>query len=191
MYAENINDLISEFFETAGLVLARRSVPAESKDGLINGENLRKILEPRFMPEGSFKPEMYDEAPYDDAGQDLGETLHDIYQIRRKQWAPEIADRVEREISLQTMDQNWTKQIDTMAHLREGIQLRAYANTNPLQDYVNEGQQLFRECLEAISVDAVFKLLNVVVQVKVDRSQQEKEEETPAVDAEAKDVKKE
>ena len=188
MFAKDINDLINEFFETAGLVLARRSVPADSKDGLIDGEALRKILEPRFMPEGTFKKEMYDEAPFDDAGQDLGETLHDIYRIRRKQWAPEIADRVEREISLQTMDQNWTKQIDTMAHLREGIQLRAYANTNPLQDYVNEGQQLFRECLEAISVDAVFRLLNVVVQVKVDRAAEAPKENEKAVDAEAKDV---
>ncbi len=177
MFAENIDDLIQEFFTTAGLVLAHRSVPKDSKDGLINGEELRKILEPKFMPEGSFKVSAYDESPSDEAGQDLGDTLYDIYQIRRKQWPSDIANQVEREISLQTIDQNWTKQIDTMSRLREGIHLRSYGNVNPLQDYVNEGQQLFRECLENISVDSAFKFLNVVVQIRKPVEANEKKED--------------
>ena len=58
------------------------------------------------------------------------------------------------------IDQNWTKHIDAMARLREGIFLRSYANVNPLQDYVNEGYRMFRECLEIASVDAVLNLVN-------------------------------
>ena len=124
-----------------------------------------------------------------DAGEDLGDLLYGIYQIRRKQWTDEIADKVEREIALQTIDQNWTKQIDTMDHLREGIHLRSYGNTNPLQDYVNEGQALFRECLENISSEAAFKLLNVVVQIRKNHEEQPTEQK-PAegpVDVESKD----
>ncbi len=187
MYAESIEDLIQEFFTTAGLVLAHRAVPKDSKDGLINGEELRKILEPKFMPEGSFKVAAYDESPADEAGQDLGDTLYDIYQIRRKQWPSDIANQVEREISLQTIDQNWTKQIDTMARLREGIHLRSYGNVNPLQDYVNEGQQLFRECLENISVDAAFKFLNVVVQIRKPVEATEKKNTEEVVDVDSKE----
>ena len=48
-----------------------------------------------------------------------------------------------------------------MARLREGIHLRGYANVNPLQDYVNEGYDMFRECLEMASVDAVLNLVNI------------------------------
>ncbi len=190
MFADSIDDLIQEFFSTTGLVLAKKSVGADAKDDLINGENLRKILEPRFMPEGSFKVAAYDLSPADEAGQDLGDTLYDIYKLRRKQWPEEIANQVEREIALQTIDQNWTKQIDTMARLREGIHLRSYGNVNPLQDYVNEGQALFRECIENISVDAVFKFLNVVVQIRkqAEAPQEEKKPETEgAVDVESKD----
>ncbi len=187
MYAESIEDLIQEFFTTAGLVLAHRAVPKDSKDGLINGEELRKILEPKFMPEGSFKVAAYDESPADEAGQDLGDTLYDIYQIRRKQWPSDIANQVEREISLQTIDQNWTKQIDTMARLREGIHLRSYGNVNPLQDYVNEGQQLFRECLENISVDSAFKFLNVVVQIRKPVESSEKKNDNDVVDVDSKE----
>ena len=53
-----------------------------------------------------------------------------------------------------------------MARLRETIHLRSYANVNPLQDYVNEGYAMFKECLELASVDAVLNLMNVKVDPK-------------------------
>ena len=192
IYAEDITEMIEEFFKVAGYCLARKALPEGTKDDLISGDLLKKVLEPKYVPEGSFDGAAYDEAPLEDAGQDLGDFLYDNYQIRRKQWGEDIAKQVERDICLQTIDQNWTKQIDTMARLREGIHLRSYANTNPLQDYVNEGQALFRECLENISQEVVFKFLNVVVQIKKPVEEKPAQEPTkPAeedvVDVEAKD----
>ena len=184
--AENIDDMIQEFFTIAGLVLAKKAVPGDSKTGLVDAETLRKVLEPRFLPVGAFNASLYDESIPEDAGTDLGESLLDVYKIRRSKWPAELADRVDREIALHVIDQNWMKQIDTMARLREGIHLRSYANTNPLQDYVNEGQSLFRECLENISVDAVLNYLNVQV-----RAPQPEPAPAPAptpVDVESKPV---
>ena len=191
IYAEDITDMIEEFFRVGGFCLARKALPEGTNDDLISGALLKQVLEPKYVPEGSFNEALYDEAPLEDAGQDLGDFLLDNYQIRRKQWGEEIAKQVERDICLQTIDQNWTKQIDTMARLREGIHLRSYANTNPLQDYVNEGQSLFRECLENISQEVVFKFLNVIVQIKKPAEEQPQEAEKPAeqdvVDVESKD----
>ena len=191
IYAEDISDMIEEFFRVGGYCLARKALPEGTNDDLISGELLKKVLEPKFVPEGSFNEALYDEAPLEDAGQDLGDYLLDNYMVRRKQWGEEIAKKVERDICLQTIDQNWTKQIDTMARLREGIHLRSYANTNPLQDYVNEGQALFRECLENISQEVVFKFLNVIVQIKKAAEEPQPEAEKPAeedvVDVESKD----
>ena len=192
IYAEDITDMIEEFFRVGGYCLARKALPEGTNDDLISGDLLKKVLEPKFVPEGSFNEALYDEAPLEDAGQDLGDYLLDNYYVRRKQWGEDIAKKVERDICLQTIDQNWTKQIDTMARLREGIHLRSYANTNPLQDYVNEGQSLFRECLENISQEVVFKFLNVIVQIKkATEEEPQPEAEKPAdeevVDVESKD----
>ena len=196
IYAEDITDMIEEFFRVGGYCLARKALPEGTNDDLISGELLKKVLEPKFVPAGSFNEALYDEAPLEDAGQDLGDFLLDNYYVRRKQWGEDIAKQVERDICLQTIDQNWTKQIDTMARLREGIHLRSYANTNPLQDYVNEGQSLFRECLENISQEVVFKFLNVIVQIKKPAEEAPKEEpeatkpaEEDVVDVESKDKK--
>ena len=192
IYAEDITDMIEEFFRVGGYCLARKALPEGTNDDLISGELLKKVLEPKYVPEGSFNEALYDEAPLEDAGQDLGDYLLDNYYVRRKQWGEDIAKKVERDICLQTIDQNWTKQIDTMARLREGIHLRSYANTNPLQDYVNEGQALFRECLENISQEVVFKFLNVIVQIKKAAEEEpqpeaEKPAEEDVLDVESKD----
>jgi preprotein translocase subunit SecA len=103
----------------------------------------------------------YDGAPAEEAGEDLGELLYANYLEKRKTWPAADADMVERQIALHVIDHNWQGHIDTMAHLREGISLRSYAQTNPLQDYVNEGYDLFREMNEKVAVDTAFNLLNV------------------------------
>ena len=162
----DIADIIQEIFETTGIFLSEKAVPVGSNDQIVSGELLAKEVEPRFLPAGSIKKNLYDESSVEDCGPDLGQVLLDRYQERRKEWPPEVAEHVERTVILHCIDQNWTKHIDAMARLREGIHLRSYANVNPLQDYVNEGYRMFRECLELASVDAVLNLVNVEVKPK-------------------------
>lgn len=161
LMAEDIVDLIHDFFKTTGLYLAKKAVDTTNAEGIINGNDLKKLVEPRFLPTGSINASAYDGAPFEEAGEDLGELLYDTYLQKRKTWPKVDADMAERQISLHTIDHNWQGHIDTMSHLREGISLRSYAQTNPLQDYVNEGYDLFKEMNEKVAVDTAFNLLNV------------------------------
>ena len=77
-----------------------------------------------------------------------------------------------------------------MARLREGIHLRSYANINPLQDYVNEGYKMFRECLDIASVDAVLNLVNVKIERRTPEQNPDENQEN-VVDAEAEPKKEE
>ncbi len=179
MFADDIKDLVQEQFDLTGHFLAGRAVPKDSKDRVIDAELLKKEVEPRFLPEGSINPAAFDDSPADEVGEDLNMVIFKYYLSRRKAWGQEIADRVEREIVLRCIDRNWTKHIDTMSHLREGIHLRSYANTNPLQDYVNEGYALFKEMMDTIAVEGVLNLLNVKVNRPVEK--EEKPAETPEI----------
>ena len=170
----DIKDIIEEVFNTTGMFLSSKAVPVGSSEQVVSGELLAKQVEPRFLPAGSIKKNLYDEAAVEDCGPDLGQVLLDRYHERRKQWDEELAQRIERTIILHCIDQNWTKHIDAMARLREAIHLRSYANVNPLQDYVNEGYAMFKECLDLASVDAVLNLMNV----KVDPKPKEEPQET-------------
>ena len=161
MLAGDITDMVHDFFVETGKNLAKKAVTPGRDEGLINAEQLRKMVEPSFVPEGTFPYKAYDEASIEEGGEDLGEFLYQSYLLRRKEWTDEQADYVERNVSLSCIDRNWTKHIDTMSHLRDGIGLRSYAHTNPLQDYVNEGYALFREMNETIATDCAFNLMRV------------------------------
>ena len=158
----DIKDIIDEVFDTTGEFLAKKSVPLGATDNLISGDLLVKTVEPRFLAAGTIKKNLYEEIPVEDCSQDLGEVIHNRYRKLKTEWPieDEAKEKLERAIVLHCIDQNWTKHIDEMARLREGIFLRSYANVNPLQDYVNEGYRMFRECLEIASVDAVLNLVN-------------------------------
>ena len=187
LMADDIVDLIHDFFLTAGGELAKKAVDKSTNDEVIVGTMLKRLVEPRFLPEGSINVQAYDGAPFEEAGEDLGEMLYAAYLEKRKQWPATQADMVERQLSLRVIDKNWQTHIDTMAHLREGIGLRSYAQTNPLQDYVNEGYDLFKEMNERIAVDTSLNLLNV-------RLVKKEPEPAPApapIEAAAKEVSKE
>ena len=157
----DIKDIVDDMFNQTGMFLAKKSVPQGSNDQLISADLLIKQVEPRFLPEGTINPNSYEDDLVDNCGQDLGELILRRYMRKRSKLPTELCDRIERDLILHCLDQNWTKHIDAMARLREGIHLRGYANVNPLQDYVNEGYDMFRECLEMASVDAVLNLVNI------------------------------
>ena len=192
LYAKDIADIINDFFQNTGKSIATRSISPDNHEKVIDSKLLKKELEPRYLPENSIKISAFEEAPIEEAGPDISEILYTRYLVKRKEWGEEIASQVERQIALQTLDQGWMKHIDAMASFREGIHLRGYANTNPLQDYVNEGYQMFREMFSTVSLDVVRKLLNVIVQIKSpEEIEAEKkaleEKKKQAVDAEVKD----
>lgn len=182
LLAKDIEDMIHDFFGETGLFLAKKAAQKGKDDGLIDAEALRKLVEPAFVPEGSFPYKAYDEAPVDEGGADLGEFLYGRYLQRKKDWPKEVSDQIERSISLSVIDRNWTRHIDTMSHLREGIGLRSYAQTNPLQDYVNEGYAYFREMNTNISVDCVYNFLNVKPRINIAPAAP-KNEEQPSSEA--------
>ncbi|HBM70964.1 MAG TPA: preprotein translocase subunit SecA [Firmicutes bacterium] len=186
MLSGDIGELVHTFFKDTGAFLAKKATAIGKDEGLIDGESLKKLVEPSFVPEGTFPSKAYDEATVEEGGEDLGEFLYSNYLKKRKTWPEDQADKIERQISLSVIDRNWTRHIDTMAHLREGIGLRSYAQTNPLQDYVNEGYSLFREMNQNVAVDCVFNFMNVQI-----RKPEPTPEEAIEVKAEDKELTKE
>ena len=180
----NIDDIMDDIFNTTGDFLAKKGVPADSNDGLVSGDLLVRQVEPRFLPAGTIKPSLYDDAPVEDIGPDLAVIIRDRFDQLLNEWdvEEEDKDKIKRSVVLHCIDQNWTKHIDSMSRLREAIFLRSYANVNPLQDYVNEGYAMFRECLELASVDAVLNLVNIRPQrrVTVEQPAPEQPAEKPA-----------
>ena len=118
LFADNIEDLKEEMFKTCANALVKRAVPKDSSDGLVSGEDLGKIVMPRFMPEGALNNMAFDKLAVEDATTDLATALKEMYAIRNENWPAELKDNVERQVTLRCIDRNWTKHIDDMSSLR-------------------------------------------------------------------------
>ena len=101
----------------------------------------------------------------------ISNLIIDEYNDKIKDIPKEIANEFEKAISLRVIDIHWMEQINTMSHLREGIQLRGYGQENPLRAYTNEGFELFDELLSVIDKDITNYLLKAEIRQNIERKQ--------------------
>ena len=71
--------------------------------------------------------------------------------------------KIEKQIMLQVVDQNWKEHLLQLDQLRQGIGLRAYAQRDPLNEYKSEAFNLFHEMLNNIRNQVTAILLNIEI----------------------------
>lgn len=76
----------------------------------------------------------------------------------------EILDNVERFVILKVVNQKWMDHIDAISGLKEGIGLRAYAQTNPLEAYKIECFNMFEELVDSIQEEATKAVFSIKAQ---------------------------
>ena len=87
------------------------------------------------------------------------------YEEKIKDVPKEMLDDFERYIALRVIDDAWVEHINSMEHLKEGIGLRGYAQTNPLQAYALEGYDIFDKMQDNIDANIVNFLLKLNVNI--------------------------
>ncbi|AEM42044.1 preprotein translocase subunit SecA [Ketogulonicigenium vulgare] len=65
---------------------------------------------------------------------------------------------VEKQMLLQVIDAKWREHLLRLEHLRSVVGFRGYAQRDPLNEYKNEGFQLFEELLESLRQEVTTKL---------------------------------
>lgn len=183
LFSDSIFDSIQKYFERAAEGLVSESIVEIDQEKVVDETKLIKLVEPKYLAPGTINPTDFHQIPADEATDFLATIMYKIYLKKRKGWSDDVANYVEKTVTLQQVDKNWTKHIDTMSKLRESIYLRSYANSNPLQAYTNEGYDLFNKMALTISDEVVNNLLHVQVRV-TPQPQQPAPEAQPAADAE-------
>jgi preprotein translocase subunit SecA len=73
----------------------------------------------------------------------------------------DIMNQVERSLLLQILDQSWKEHLLALDHLRQGINLRAYGQRDPLNEYKREAFQLFAAMLDDVREQVTRYLSNI------------------------------
>lgn len=94
---------------------------------------------------------------------------------RQKEHLGEFFDQISRMVILQTIDQKWKEHLERVDRLKEGINLRAYAQKDPVIEYKKEAFSAFEQTNWWIKSEAVEKLFRIQL-VNQDRARQLVEE---------------
>ncbi|MBQ2837027.1 MAG: preprotein translocase subunit SecA [Peptococcaceae bacterium] len=93
--------------------------------------------------------------------------LHEValrrYEQREAELGAEQFHEVERLILLKNVDIKWMEHLDAMDQLRQGINLRAYAQRNPVDEYKNEAFDMFQQMMYEIQYETMRMIFRVTI----------------------------
>ena len=87
-----------------------------------------------------------------------------VYKARESLLPKETMTGFERFVILRTIDDKWKDHLYGMDQLREGINLRAYGQKNPLLEYKTEGFKMFQEMLTDLNTVTIQRLFRTKIQ---------------------------
>ena len=101
----------------------------------------------------------------------LNDTAMQILDEKRESCPPEIFEEVLKTIILRILDSNWTRHIDEMDGLRQGIGFQSYGQQNPLQLYQQEGFKKFSLMMDKIKTEVLRYIMRVKIRQNIKRDE--------------------
>ena len=120
-------------------------------------------FEPIFFPTGTWliSDEELETLTREQAEEKLLSLMQRAYAKREEQFTAPVMREIERVVTLRVVDEFWMDHIDAMDDLRQGIRLRAYAQTDPVIEYKREGFDMFEAMNDAIKEEIVRRVFLV------------------------------
>jgi len=159
---ENIMEMIKQIIHTEMDQYANEKLYPEewTLDGLI--EDAEKI----YAPEGKLVKAELGELSRDELQETLEKAAEEGYRARELMFGEENMRELEKVVMLRVVDSKWMEHLDHMDMLREGINLRAYGQRNPLVEYKIEAFDMFEEMIAHIQEDIAKLMYRVSIVTK-------------------------
>ena len=120
-------------------------------------------FEPIFFPTGTWllSDEELAALTREQTEEKILSLMQRAYAKREEQFTSPVMREIERVVTLRVVDEFWMDHIDAMDDLRQGIRLRAYAQTDPVIEYKREGFDMFEAMNDAIKEEIVRRVFLV------------------------------
>ena len=169
--SEDIHKKILETFENNAINIVESHL---SKEGYLTDFDLSEIAEyvnTNLLKRKNMKLEDIKGKKVDDVIDYIRDTVIDDYEYKMKDILELLRNDFEKNISLSIIDNAWVDHISDMEHLREGISLRGYAQSNPLQAYTMEAYDAFEKLMASIDSTISTYLSKAEIRQNVERKQ--------------------
>ena len=163
--AENILQSVVELREEVVDQLFHQYIPQESMEDEWDVPGLEKQLLQDFNISLDIRGWLESDATLHEETlkERILEALVKAYEEKESDIGSEQLREAEKGIMLQTLDTQWKEHLSAMDHLRQGIQLRGYAQKNPTQEFKRESFNMFKELLDRVKYDFIGTLSKIEV----------------------------
>lgn len=168
---DSIRDRVLETFKT----FVKNQIDSHiAPEGYLTENDINNIIE-QFNAHLLKKTKLTEKDFKDKSNDEIVEHIYDLvvddYNKKLEDVPKEIQDDFEKSISLRIIDKNWMNQLDEMEALKEGVGLRGYAQSNPLQVYALEGFEMFDNMMATINAEISNYLLNAEIRQNIEREE--------------------
>ena len=91
----------------------------------------------------------------------LKQIINEALQFKDENYNSEFYNEYKKFIILKTIDQKWQDHLYMMDQLREGINLRAYGQKNPIVEYKQEGFAMFEQMMHETNKETLKRIFRV------------------------------
>ncbi|MDE5767575.1 MAG: preprotein translocase subunit SecA [Malacoplasma sp.] len=125
---------------------------------LVDANKLVEFLNEKILKFPYFNTSLFASMPLMLAAEKVVAIIKKIIEVKYNILSQINALNVVDELLLVNLDQKWTKHIDKMTKLREGVNLRSLEQRSPLNIYIEDGNNLFEKMKNEIVFDTVTNL---------------------------------
>lgn len=170
MAADDVSETVISMRETVINNVIDNYIPPNSIDEQWNIEGLQQTLRDDFALELDIANWL--ENDHDLHEESLRQRILDAAEqacLEKENFVgSEIMRHFEKAIMLQTLDAQWKEHLAQMDYLRQGINLRGYAQKDPKQEFKREAFNMFTSMLESIKHDVISLISRVQVRAQED-----------------------
>ena len=168
MEADDLTDTIDQMREDVNEMLVESHIPPKSYPEQWDAEGLEKEI---FRVYGLHLPAQDWAKEEGIADEEIRARLHkaaeELFASKDAEYSPDIMKMAKKRVLLQTLDQLWKDHLLSLDHLRSGINLRAYAQRDPLNEYKSEAFSLFERMLTQLREVTISRLAHLQIRVSV------------------------
>jgi len=161
LFKEDIRKEVLEIVQETLESIVGSIIPAKTSVDRWNLEELKENLNRTFGTDFDLESRAALLTSDQDLFTELLKKADDQYEKKEAELSPEMMRKLERMLLLNTLDDRWKDHLLDMDHLRDGINLRGYAQKDPVLDYQRESFRLFESLFDLVKSEFLAKLFRI------------------------------
>ncbi|MGG3571561.1 preprotein translocase subunit SecA [Bacillus gobiensis] len=169
--SEDLRSIVLDMIRSSMERTVASFTPKEELQEEWNLDGLVEQINAIYLDEGALEKSDIFGLESEEISERIMDRIETKYSEKEENYGIEQMREFEKVIVLRAVDSKWMDHIDAMDQLRQGIHLRAYAQTNPLREYQMEGFAMFENMVASIEDDVAKYVMKAEIQNNLEREE--------------------